>query len=118
MNDVVIVFLSELAEGILLAFVPVLVSMITAWLLAKARMAWAQYKEANANYSWLLESIAVIAVKAAEQSKIAGLIEDKKSYAVQVAQQWLNDKGFSVDLAIIEAAIEAAVFEEINKANK
>lgn len=118
MNDVVMEFLSKLAEGILLAFVPLFVSMATAWIMAKVKMAWATYKEANANYSWLLESIAAIAVKAAEQSNLAGLVTNKKEYAVKVAQQWLEDKGFSVDVAIIEAAIEAAVFEEINKADK
>ena len=115
MKEVLLTFLSELAEGLLLAFVPVLVSMATAWLYAKMRLAWANFKNENAGPAYVIEQVALMAVKAAEQAKLAELIEDKKSYAVQTAELWLKEKGFNVDLAVIEAAIEAAVYEQFTE---
>ena len=115
MKEVLLGFLFQLAQGVLLILLPALATMIAGWVLAKAKIAWLNFKEAQSGWASTLESIATLAVKAAEQLNVAELIEDKKSYAVQVAQLWLNDKGLKIDLAVIEAAIEAAVFDEFNK---
>jgi len=115
MGDVLVEFLSKLAEGILLALAPVVAGYVASWVIAKARMAWMQFRESNADYAYMLESIAAIAVKAAEQAQLAELIDDKKSYAVQTVQAWLDERGFKIDLVVIEAAIEAAVYDEFNK---
>lgn len=112
MGNVWMDFLSKLVEGVLLALAPVMAGYIASWLIAKARMAWSEYKAQHVDYAYMLESIARIAVKAAEQAQIAELIEDKKSYAVQTVQAWLDEKGFKIDLLVIEAAIEAAVYDE------
>jgi hypothetical protein len=108
-------FLVKVVEGVLLAFAPVFASMLAAWLLAKARAAWAEFKAAQVVPAYILEDIARIVVNAAEQMKLAGLIEEKKDYALATAEVWLKDQGFNVNLDLIEAAIEAAVMQEFNK---
>jgi len=67
------------------------------------------------NYGWVLEEFATIAVRAAEQANIAGLIKDKKQYAVEILDKSLKDHGFNVNLDVISAAIEAAVLQEFNR---
>lgn len=108
-------FLSEFVQGLLLAFAPILASLIAAWVLAKAREAWVDLKAAGPDIEWILKSAADIAVRAAEQAKMAELIKDKKAYALDIAEKWLLEKGVTVDLALIDAAIEAAVLSEFNK---
>jgi hypothetical protein len=46
---------------------------------------------------------------------MAGYVEDKKTYALHIAERWLAAKGLRIDLELIDAAIEAAVWEELNK---
>jgi hypothetical protein len=53
-------------------------------------------------------------VQAAEQAKIAGLIQEKKAYALALAQEWLKSRGWKLDIILIEGLIEQAVFEEFN----
>ena len=115
MKEVLIDFLSQLAQGVLLAFVPVLVTLITSFVVAKVKGAWSQFKDEQAGWAGIIEELAAIVVKSAEQANIAGLIDDKKSYAVQTLQLWLDEKGIKIDIAVIEAAIEAAVFDEFTK---
>lgn len=116
MSEVILTFISELVQGLLLAFMPVLASMAAAWLFAQVKSAWLKFKEDHTATYWVIEGIAEIAVKAAEQAKMAGLIAEKKDYAVAVAQQYLLEKGLAINLDVIEAAIEAAVYSEFNKA--
>lgn len=115
MSEIVLEFISEFVQGLLLAFLPVLASMASAWVFAKAKSAWLAYKESHTD-SWAVEQVARIAVRAAEQANLGGLIKDKKDYAVAIAQEWLNEKGLNITLDLIEAAIEAAVYQEFNKA--
>jgi len=115
MNDVWMEFLSKVVQGILLAIAPVLAAYVTSWVIAKARMMWAAFKAENNNYAFILEELAHIVVKAAEQSEMAEHITEKKDYAVQTLQLWMEAQGYNVDLAVIEAAIEAAVYDEFNK---
>jgi hypothetical protein len=115
MKEVLIDFLVQVVQGVLLAFLPILATMVTSLLIVKAKSAWLQFKDDQAGWAGALGHIAEIAVKAAEQANLAGLIEDKKSYAVQTVQIWLNDKGIKLDISVIEAAIEAAVFDEFGK---
>lgn len=115
MSEVVLTFISELVQGLLLAFMPVLASMVAAWLFAQVKSAWLNFKEDHAANYWVIEGIASIAVKAAEQAAVAGLIAEKKDYAVEIAQQYLLERGLKINLDVIEAAIEAAVYSEFNK---
>lgn len=104
-------------QNILMAFAPVLASLLAAVLVAQAKMLWARAKQYNPDVTDALEWAARMAVKAAEQAGAADLIADKKAYALDVAEKWLAAKGLTIDLDLLDAAIEAAVFEELN-ANK
>lgn len=70
----------------------------------------------NATVQTVLD-IARMAVLAAEQLGITGAIDDKKSYAITVAERMLAERGIKVDLDALDAAIEAAVAEELNAVN-
>jgi len=67
----------------------------------------------------IIRSIVTLAVRAAEQSGIAGLIADeatnKKAWATLQAQDWLSERGIVVDLNSISGQIEAAINEEVHK---
>lgn len=108
-------FLSVFVENVLLAFAPLLASLAAAWLLAKARKAWLDFKELHNGEAWMLEEIASLAVKAAEQAKLSEFITDKKAYACKIATEWLKARGLNINVDLIDAAIEAAVFTEFNK---
>jgi hypothetical protein len=57
--------------------------------------------------------VASMVVQAAEQ--YGGDAEEKKRQAVALAQSWLTDHNVFIDLHTLDAAIEAAVFSELNK---
>ena len=108
-------FWSGLLQNLIMAFVPVLASMLTAWLIAQTRLVWQKFRNAQPDITDQVEWAARTAVSAAEQAGAAKLIEDKREYAIGVADMWLNSKGLKVDIEMIEAAIEAAVWSEINQ---
>ena len=107
-------FWYKLIENVLLAFLPVLASLAVGALYAWARKTWAQFKEHSPDIAYILEEAASMAVMAAEQAGAAGYITEKKEYALGIAQAFLNAKGIKIDLALLDAAIEAAVFKELN----
>jgi hypothetical protein len=105
--------LSKFVETFLVALVPILVPILAAFVLALVRQTWQKFKSTQSESNiYLLTTIAAIAVKAAEQSKLTGLVTDKKNYAVKVATDYLKSHHITIDLSLIEAAIEAAVLEE------
>lgn len=59
------------------------------------------------------KSLVAQAVLAAEQ--YGGPGTEKKKTAVMLADNWLQARGYKVDLNSLDAAIEAAVYEEINR---
>ncbi len=107
-------FLSQFLQNLLLALLPILAASAATWLLAKARQVWAQFKATKPDLATELESIARTVVMAAEQAGASQLIKNKKDYAIQMAQNYLALKGLKIDLPLIDAAIEAAVYEVIN----
>jgi len=107
-------FWYRLIENLMLAFLPVLASLAAGALIAWIRKSWAEFKELRPDIAYYLEQAANMAVTAAEQAGAQGFIEDKKNYALDIAQRYLDAKGIKVDIELIEAAIEAAVLTEIN----
>ena len=107
--------LSVFAQQFLLALAPIVASLLAAWVFAKARLAWAELKADHGDYAYWLELVAGMAVKAAEQAKMSDLIVDKREYAFEIIERWLSQKGVTLDVDIIYAAIEAAVLEEFNR---
>ena len=63
----------------------------------------------------LLSDVARMAVLAAEQAGLSGVIEDKKEAALSYASEILRQKGLNIDIVALDAAIEAAVADELNR---
>jgi len=102
---------SKILESVLLVVLPILATALTTWVLAKIGVEWQRFKNAKPDIADLLARGALFAVQAAEQMGLAKLIDDKKTYALQIAEDWLLLKGVKIDLHLIEAAIEKAVAE-------
>jgi hypothetical protein len=107
--------LSKVLEAVLIAVLPPLAVGLVGLVVALFRKWWIQAKEYAPQVTDLLEEAAKMAVRAAEQAGIAQLIEDKKQYAIQIVELWLEARHVSVDIDLIDAAIEAAVLKEFNK---
>jgi len=103
--------LSKVLEAILIAILPPLVAFLVSVGLAYAKRVWGDLKQRYPTVTELIEKAAVFAVQAAEQAGAADLIEDKKQYAIQIAEAWLEANHITADLHLIDAAIEKAVLE-------
>ena len=62
-----------------------------------------------------LQSVATVAVQAAEQMHVAGYIMDKKGVAIGIVVRELAAKGIKVDQTAIDTAVEAAVMDAFNQ---
>ena len=113
MNEI----LSAMLQSVLSYLLPVLAVALTGFLVAKIKEAWARAKVWNPDITELLENAAKFAVTAAEQAGAAQLIDDKKKYAFEIAEQWLALHGVKLELGMIDAAIEAAVYKQFNQPN-
>ena len=105
---------SAVLQKLLEVFLPILAVALVGFLAAKIKYWLAESKAWNPKITSLLEEAAVFAVTAAEQAGAAKLIEDKKTYAFDVAERWLELRGVHIDLDLIDAAIESAVYEKFN----
>jgi hypothetical protein len=115
MKEVLMDFLSIFLQNFMLIAIPALASAAFAWLFALAKKAWLDFKAKKAGSALVLEEVAKMAVLAAEQAGVSTLIDDKKEYALDIAEKRLAEYGLKVDLDMISAAIEAAVMEQFNK---
>ena len=71
----------------------------------------AQYPDAFS----VVESIAAQVVAAAEQAGAIGYADSKIDYALEMAERWLDEYDFDIDLELIRAAIEAEVKRQFGK---
>ena len=106
--------LSKVIEAILIAILPPLVAFLVSVGLAYAKRVWGDLKQRYPSVTDLVEQAAVFAVQAAEQAGAAELIKDKKQYAIQIAEAWLEANHITTDIDLIDAAIEKAVLELFN----
>jgi hypothetical protein len=107
--------LSSFIETFLIACATAFAPLAVAWIIGRVRLTWASIRSEHVAEAYVLEELAAMAVKAAEQAKVAQLIEDKKAYALSVMESWLEQRGYSINLHAISAAIEAAVYDEFTK---
>lgn len=105
-------FLSKFLQEVALGMAPVIAVALIGVLIALFKKLWAQAKEAMPQATDQIEWAATVAVKAAEQAGWLTLAADKKAYAIDIVEKWLASKGLSIDVDVIDAAIEAAVWEE------
>jgi hypothetical protein len=107
--------LSRFVEALLLGLVPLLVPILAAYVIAKIRESWKNATAWNPVVTEYIEKAVQIAVLAAEQAQVGGFIQDKKKFALSIAEKWLAANKITVDLDLLSAAIEAAVMSEFNK---
>ncbi len=101
---------------ILLTFVIMALPGALIWVYSHAASAWKAFKTKQPNMAYVLECAALIAVKGAEELNVFGDLKDKKTWAIDYAQKYLEAHGIkNLDVAVIEGAIEAAVLDTFNK---
>jgi len=110
------VILSAVLQGLLEFLLPIVAVAVIGALVSWAKLLWEKAKSWNPDATDLLEEAAKVAVTAAEQAGAAKLISDKKAYAMDIAERWLAEHGIMLDIELIDAAIEAAVYRQFNSA--
>lgn len=113
MDNSTIAVLSTFVQIFLLLAAPPLVVAALVWLIAKSKASWQEFKYFQPDIARELERGARWAVMAAEQAGLSKQIKDKKEYAITILEGYLALKGMTVDLHLIDAAIEAAVGTEL-----
>ena len=104
-----------LLQNIILLAVTAIAPALFALIVVIIRKKYAELKSYASEYGWDLDQFAELAVKAAEGMNLDGQIQDKKAYAIQIVQKQLDGRGIKLDISVIEAAVEAAVFSQFNK---
>lgn len=109
-------FVSSFAQELLLAIIVPLAGLLAGLIIAKIKqvLVLAESK-IDERYIWMIDEAVRIAVLAAEQAKLANYIDNKKAYAIDIAQRYLEARGFKIDLALVSDRIEAAVMEQFNR---
>ena len=108
------IILSAVLQSLLEFLLPIVAVAVIGALVSWAKLLWAKAQSWNPDTTDLLEEAAKVAVTAAEQAGAAYLINDKKVYAMDIAERWLEQHGIMLDIELIDAAIEAAVYEQFN----
>ena len=115
MNEV-INLLQGFAMGLLELMLPIVAGFVVAALIVLKNKWLQELENSKPELRWYLDEAVSLAVAAAEQSHLIELISDKKQYAVEVAQIWLDAHGWDeVDIDVLEAAIEAEVLKQFPK---
>jgi Bacteriophage holin of superfamily 6 (Holin_LLH) len=109
--------LSDFVQAMLLAIAPVLGVFVVKAVIAWGKKLAAEAKEANPDLFEQMQWVARTAVKAAEQSGAVTLGQEKKAYAINIIEKWLESKGVTIDVDAIDAVVEAAVYDYFGKAN-
>lgn len=109
-------FLSSFTEQFLNAVIPVLAASLAGLVIALFTKVINDIKEKLTDQQeWIITQAVNAAVLAAEQVHFVDAAIDKKDYAIDIATEWLKSKGIKIDLARLDALIEAAVMNEFNR---
>ena len=115
MNDFVNL-LQEFAFGLAVAILPLLSAALVAAVGVLIKKWLAELEAAKPELNWYLMEAVSIAIYAAEQAGLQGFAEDKLQYALNIAQEYLNEHGWEeINVVVLEAAIEAEVLKEFPK---
>ena len=107
--------LSGFMQNLTVALLPVLVGFVVAWVRAKIKVELGKLDEQYPVQFGIVEMIAQQVVAAAEQAGAAGFVDDKLSYATDLAEKWLHQYNLVIDLDLVIAAIEAEVGRQFPK---
>ena len=106
---------NEILTQVLIVLLPPLAVALSRWAWAKASELFAEIEEMKPQLADFLRQAAYFAVTAAEQAKLGDALIVKKDYALTVAEKYLEENfGLKVDISLLDAAIEKAVWEEFN----
>ena len=106
--------INKVLQAILEAALPILVTALAAWTIGKTAELFGKLKKRNPDVYECLVKIANVAVQSAEQLIGSKHGQEKKEYAKKVIEKYLASRGIKLDLDLIEAAIEAAVYNMNN----
>ncbi len=110
MNTEYLDILASVLNAVLMAALPALAVTLVGMGAAWARKTWAEFRAREPKLADQVAFYARIAVEAAEQAGAAKLVSDKKTYALMIAQIWLEKNGLGgVDTDLIAAEIERQV---------
>ena len=111
----IIDLLQEFVFNLMVLALPIIAGFVIALLKAWIEKVLADVEEARPKLADAIRQAVSLAVKAAEGLSLAGVINDKKSYALSIAQIWLDEEGLGeINLGILEAAVEAEVLKVFN----
>jgi LL-H family phage holin len=106
--------LALLAQTLLIIALPILVMAVAYWLKQRADEIKSKLGKDKLT---ALESIAAVAVRAAEQAGLSKQLKGgaaKREQALRVAQDYLNSLGLKLDVQTITSAIESEVLRQFN----
>lgn len=113
------VLIQLLLQTMITVFVPVIAAFAVSWLRTKSAEIKSQIP---VNQMALAEQLIAQFVKAAEQSGLKNELmaagSAKKAMVLQLAETELTKKGINLDLEVLSAMIEAAVYEEFTKSKE
>jgi len=104
-------FLQKVLELSLPILAVAFATLISAWI--KEVIVKIQGQLSDKNRAILQEAVD-LAVQCAEQLDLDGVIVSKKDEAIKIAQTYLDSHKVKIDLAVLDAAIEAAVYNNFN----
>lgn len=107
-------FLTMVAQAFLIIALPILIMALAYWL--KQRGDEIKSKLGHDKLT-ALESIAAVAVRAAEQAGLNKQLTGgaaKREQAVRVAQDYLNSLGLKIDVQTVVSAVESEVLKQFN----
>ena len=107
--------LAATLETLLVWVLPPLVVFIVAKTAEIALMHWTNLRYSRPRVAEVLEQAVKLAVQAAEQNGLVAKLKqqayDKKTEAIRYVEQYLAAHDIRLNLSVIDAAIEAAVFQ-------
>ena len=104
-----------LLQSILMLSIPAIAGALVTVAVAYIKKVAAQIEADKPDVFAIVQVFAEAAVEAAEQMGLAGIVEDKKEYAIAAVEKWLAEKGIAIDVDLIEQAVEAEVYRLLPK---
>ena len=108
--------LQQFVYNLMVLILPIISGFIVALLIAWRDKILSQIEADRPKLADAIKQAVSLAVKAAEGLGLDGVIEEKKLYALSIAQLWLDEEGWGeIDISILSAAIEAEVLKVFNQ---
>jgi len=108
--------LQKFAFELAVLALPIISGFVIAALRALVKKWLAELEASKPKLYWYLAEAAELAVAAAEKMNASEFIDEKKQYALEIMQSWLDAHGWDeVDIELLEAALEAEVLRQFPK---